>query len=128
MTFENDLFDIFVTQDVFEHVIHPDMAFREIARVLKPGGIHIFTVPLYRELQVTRPRIVETNGEIQHILEPVYHGNPIDNQGSLVTFDYGMDFPEIIFRSSGMITTIYLQKDSRMGLDAEFLEVFISRK
>ena len=128
MSFDNDLFDIFVTQDVFEHVIHPDRAFREIARVLKPGGIHIFTVPLYRELQVTRPRILEMNGEIQHILEPVYHGNPIDSQGSLVTFDYGMDFPEIIFRSSGSITTIYLQKDPSMGLDAEFLEVFISKK
>jgi SAM-dependent methyltransferase len=128
MTFNNDLFDVFVTQDVFEHVDHPEIAFSEIARVLKPGGIHIFTIPLYRELQVTRPRIVERNGEIRHLLEPVYHGNPISSEGSLVTFDYGMDFPELIFRSSGMSTTIFLQKDVRMGLDAEFLEVFISRK
>lgn len=128
MTFENDIFDIFITQDVFEHVNHPDVAFREIARVLKPGGFHIFTVPLYRNLQVTRPRIVEKDGEIQHLLEPVYHGNPISSEGSLVTFDYGMDFPELIFGSSGMITTLYLQKDPKMGLDAEFLEVFISKK
>jgi hypothetical protein len=27
-----------------------------------------------------------------------------------------------------MITTLYLQKDPKMGLDAEFLEVFISKK
>jgi len=128
MTFENDIFDIFITQDVFEHVNHPDVAFREIARVLKPGGFHIFTVPLYRNLKVTRPRIVEKDGEIQHLLEPVYHGNPISSEGSLVTFDYGMDFPELIFGSSGMITTLYLQKDPKMGLDAEFLEVFISKK
>jgi len=128
MTFKNDLFDIFVTQDVFEHVNHPDMAFREIARVLKPGGIHIFTVPLYRELNETRPRTVEKDGKIQHLLEPIFHGNPIDTKGSLVTFDYGMDLPELIIKSSGLITTIYLQKDPSMGLDAEFLEVFISRK
>jgi ubiquinone/menaquinone biosynthesis C-methylase UbiE len=128
MTFENDTFDIFITQDVFEHVNHPDVAFREIARVLKPGGFHIFTVPLYRDLQVSQPRIVEKDGEIQHLLEPVYHGNPISSEGSLVTFDYGLDFTELIFRSSGMNTTIYLQKDPKMGLDAEFLEVFISQK
>lgn len=128
MTFENDTFDIFITQDVFEHVNHPDVAFREIARVMKPGGFHIFTVPLYRELQVTRPRIIEKDGEIRHLLEPVYHGNPISSEGSLVTFDYGMDFSGLIFRSSGMFTTIFLQKDVRMGLDGEFLEVFISRK
>jgi len=128
MTFENDLFDIFITQDVFEHVNNPDMAFREIARVLKPGGFHIFTVPLYRQLQVTRPRVVDKEGEIQHLLEPVYHGNPISSEGSLVTFDYGMDFPELIFRSSGMNTTIYLQKDPHLGLDGAFLEVFISQK
>jgi SAM-dependent methyltransferase len=128
MTFENDTFDIFITQDVFEHVNHPDVAFREIARVLKPGGFHIFTVPLYRDLQVSQPRIVEKDGEIQHLLEPVYHWNPISSEGSLVTFDYGLDFTELIFRSSGMNTTIYLQKDPKMGLDAEFLEVFISQK
>jgi hypothetical protein len=71
---------------------------------------------------------VERNGQIQHLLEMVYHGNPISNEGSLVTFDYGMDFTELIFRSPGMNTTIYLQKDPRMGLDAEFLDVFISKK
>jgi SAM-dependent methyltransferase len=128
MTFESNTFDIFITQDVFEHVNHPNVAFREIERVLKPGGFHIFTVPLYRNLQVTRPRIVEKDGEIQHLLEPVYHGNPISSEGSLVTFDYGTDISELIFRSSGMFTTIFLQKDVRMGLDGEFLEVFISRK
>jgi SAM-dependent methyltransferase len=128
MTFSDNLFDIFITQDVFEHVNHPDMAFKEIARVLKPGGIHFFTVPLYRELDITRPRIIERDGEIQHFLDPVFHGNPIDSKGSLVTFDYGKDLPDLIFKQSGMMTSIYLQKDPSMGLDAEFLEVFISRK
>jgi hypothetical protein len=38
-----------------------------------------------------------------------------------------MDFSEVIFRSSDVYTTIHLQKDPQMGLDAEFLEVFISK-
>ena len=128
MTFPDNSFDLFITQDVFEHINHPDKAFGEIARVLKPDGIHIFTVPLYRELQETRPRIVEKDGEIQLLLEAIYHGNPISIEGSLVTFDYGMDLPEYIFRNSGMTTTIYFQKDPKIGVDGEFLEVFVSRK
>ena len=78
--------------------------------------------------KISETKIVEKDGEIQNLHEPLYHGNPISSEGSLVTFDYGMDFTELIFRSSGMNTTIYLQKNSWMGLDAEFLEVFISKK
>jgi SAM-dependent methyltransferase len=128
MTFEDARFDLVITQDVFEHVNYPDWAFREIARVLKPGGMHIFTIPLYRELKQTRPRIAIQEGNIQNLLEPIYHGNPIDSNGSLVTIDYGLDFVDFVYASSGMATTIYLQKDLHLGLDAEFLEVFISRK
>jgi SAM-dependent methyltransferase len=127
-TFDDETFDIFITQDVFEHINHPNLAFKEIARVLKPGGMHFFTVPLYRNLKQTRPRIVENNGEIQYLLDPVYHDNPIDEKGSLVTVDYGLDLPDFIFKESKLTTTIFLQKDISQGLDAEFLEVFISKK
>ena len=44
MTFQNESFDLFITQDVFEHVMEPNKAFKEIERVLKPGGAHVFTV------------------------------------------------------------------------------------
>jgi SAM-dependent methyltransferase len=39
-------FDLFLTQDVMEHIYNPEKAFSEINRVLAPGGAHIFTVPL----------------------------------------------------------------------------------
>src|ERR1700733_9477854 len=35
LTFADQTFDIFVTQDVLEHVFHPDRALAEISRVLK---------------------------------------------------------------------------------------------
>jgi len=44
LTFPDDSFDLVVTQDVFEHVLQPDRAFSEVARVLRPGGSHVFTV------------------------------------------------------------------------------------
>jgi len=44
----DESFDLVITLDVFEHVLRPAKAFAEIARTLKPGGAHIYTVPYYR--------------------------------------------------------------------------------
>ena len=35
---------------------------------------------------------------------------------------------EYIYTHANMYTLVYLQKDKSLGLDAEFLHVFISRK
>jgi SAM-dependent methyltransferase len=45
LTFTDGTFDVFITQDVLEHVFNPDLVVREIMRVLKPGGVHVFTTP-----------------------------------------------------------------------------------
>lgn len=128
LTFHNESFNIFITQDVFEHVLRPKLAFKEINRVLKPGGMHIFTMPWYPNLQKTEPRIEIKNNNIENIKTPVYHGNPVDGNGSLVTYDWGSDFTDFIYKYGNMYTTIYLNKDKNLGLDGEFLHVFISKK
>lgn len=129
LTFESESIDLIVTQDVFEHVMEPEKAFREIARVLKPGGAHIFSMPWYSHLKTTVPRARMVDGSVVHLEDPVYHGNPVNREkGSLVTFDWGQDFIDIIYRSSGMNTIVFLQKDQNKGLDGEYLEIFISRK
>lgn len=38
LTFPDGSFDLVVTQDVFEHVLQPERAFSEVARILRPGG------------------------------------------------------------------------------------------
>ena len=128
MTFPDETFDLFITQDVFEHIFNPEKAFKEIARVLRPEGAHIFTVPWYPMLKESTQRAREVDGKIVFIEEPVYHGNPIDKKGSLVTRDWGLDLLDVIYEASKLITAIYSIEDRRMGLDAEFLEVFVSRK
>ena len=129
LTFDDNSFDLFITSDVFEHVMNPEKAFAEIARVLKPGGLHIFTMPWYPELRISRRRaMVNDAGEIKHIEEAIYHGNPISDKGSLVTIDWGLDFCDKVYDFSRMTTTIYLERDRSSGLDGKFLEVFISRK
>ena len=53
---------------------------------------------------------VERNGQIQHLLEMVYHGNPLSSEVSLVTFDYRMSSTELISRISGMNTQFIFKK------------------
>lgn len=106
----------------------PFAAFKEISRVLKKGGAHIFTIPWYPGLEKTRQRARMKDDQVEFLSEPVYNGNPIDPGGSLVTYDWGMDMPEIIFNTSGLITTIYFIKDQTKGIEGESLEVFISKK
>jgi len=127
LTFDDESFDLFVTQDVFEHLMNPDIALNEISRVLKPGGTHIFTVPYYPDLK-SSPRAIEKNGEIVHLKEPMYHGNPVSSEGSLVTYDWGYDFVDYIYETAKMTTTILYTYDTRKGIEGEFIEVFVSRK
>jgi SAM-dependent methyltransferase len=127
MTFESEVFDLIVTQDVLEHVLNPAKAFREIARTLKPGCAHVFTVPYYSGHE-TIIRAQETSEGIRFLKEKQFHGNPIDDAGSLVVTEWGDDLIEQIFRYSGMFTTVYCVVDRKLGLDGKFLEVFVSRK
>jgi SAM-dependent methyltransferase len=68
-TFEDKSFDMVVTQDVFEHVLQPPEAFAEVARTLRPGGAHVFTVPWY----YWKPTLVRAHREresVVHDCEP----------------------------------------------------------
>jgi SAM-dependent methyltransferase len=126
-TFDNDSFDLVVTQDVFEHVLHPDQGFREIARTLRRGGAHVFTVPWYYWKR-TLVRAQEKHGVIEYLEPPEYHGNPISAEGSLVVREWGFDLADYIKQNSGMDTMAIRIENPNKGIEAEFIEVFISRK
>ncbi len=129
LTFEDSSFDLVITQDVLEHVFDPDSVFREIARVLRPGGAHIFTVPIVNKFGATRRRAsIADNGQIEHLCEAQYHGNPVDAEGSLVTIDWGYDIASRIQSACGMPTVIVQIDDIEKGIRAEFIEVLISTK
>jgi hypothetical protein len=105
------------------------LAAREIMRVLKPGGAHVFTTPRHPLLPASRVRArLDAGGTVEHLLDPVYHGNPIDPEGSLVTWDYGADFDTLISRWSGFLTSCYVIRDRARGIDGEFLDVWVTRK
>jgi SAM-dependent methyltransferase len=129
LTFADESLDLFVTQDVLEHVFHPAVAIREIHRVLRPGGAHVFTAPKHKGLIATVQRAsLRPDGTIDHPLPAEYHGNPVGDGRALVTYDYGYDFELLLSQWSGASVEVVHTLDRSLGLDAEFNEVFVIRK
>lgn len=128
-TFFDESFDLVVSLDVLEHVNKPEHAVAEIYRTLKPGGAHLFTAPTYKELVVSERRArYKQDGEIEHLSEAEYHGNPVSEAGSLVTFHYGYDLMELIHKWSGSDMEVIRFHDHRHGIIGDFTEVYIATR
>ncbi|HEY2796846.1 MAG TPA: polysaccharide pyruvyl transferase family protein [Thermoanaerobaculia bacterium] len=98
LSFPDASFDIVITSDVMEHVRLEDRAHREIRRVLRPGGVYLFTVPHFRNREtVTRVEIVDPDdpSRDRHLMEPEYHGNANSEDGRALAYRaYGIDLDE----------------------------------
>lgn len=130
LTFADSSIDLHISQDVFEHIMDPAQAFKEVARTLKPGGAHIFSTPLVNKNTPSEARVrLGKDGQIEHLKKPPeYHGDPLSPEGSLVTMHWGYDITDFIFRTSGLSTTIIYIDNLNLGIRAEFIEVLITRK
>ena len=128
-TFNDNRFDVVITQDVMEHVFHPDRAHREIVRTLRPGGVHIHTTPIYKDQVRTRVCARRRpDASIEHLEPPEYHGNPVDDAGSLVTIKYGYDVVDLLAEWAEVDVEIRRFRDLTHGIVADFSEVIICRK
>jgi SAM-dependent methyltransferase len=92
LSFDGEQFDIVGSFEVLEHVPDYKAGLAEMYRVLKPGGHLIATFPFRADLleTLTRARIGK-DGEIEHILPPEYHGDPLDDKGVLCFYHFGWD-------------------------------------
>lgn len=97
LSFADGSLDLIVSNEVLEHVPHPGQAFAECARVLRPGGRMIVTIPFSAGApdSVVRAKMTK-GGQIRYLMDAVYHGNPISDEGSLVYTDYGWDVLDMI--------------------------------
>jgi SAM-dependent methyltransferase len=128
LSFADETIDLHVTQDVLEHVFHPSKVFAEISRTLKPGGMHICTVPLVNKNRPSQLRARIENGKITHLAPESYHGNPVGDGRSLVTVDWGFDICRHIFESSGLFTQLIYIDDLSKGIRGEYIEVLVTFK
>jgi SAM-dependent methyltransferase len=98
LTFESGRFDYILSFDVFEHVPDYPTAFAEAYRCLAPGGTLLFTAPFDRNSDVTVHRArVSATGEVEHLLEPEFHGDPINPSGGILCFQhFGWDIVETL--------------------------------
>ncbi|MDQ8204251.1 class I SAM-dependent methyltransferase [Pelagicoccus sp. SDUM812003] len=85
LSFEDDSIDLILSTDVWEHIPNPYLAHKEVYRVLKKDGRHIFTVPFHKGgfLDDIRAELKPDNS-IYHFSEPIYHHDPIRPEGVLV--------------------------------------------
>lgn len=127
LTFDDDSFDLVVSQDVFEHVARPRLGFAEVSRVLKPGGSHIFTIPWYPDRLTEHPAELTENGVVHHA-PPEYHSDPYNAEGSLVFSRFGSDISDLIRQSGGMETRIIEASAPHKGICGDSLFVLHSKK
>jgi SAM-dependent methyltransferase len=85
LSFPDCRFDLVSSTEVFEHVPDYLRGFREIARVLKPGGWFVFTVPFFDD-PVTRQICRVGPSGLAWISEPEYHDSQVSGVGTVPVF------------------------------------------
>ena len=79
--------DAVVSLDVLEHVPDHQAALRQFARVLKPGGTLVLTVPFYYDNAAsTQIACIDATGAVAFFGEPEFHGDPL--RGGVACFHH----------------------------------------
>lgn len=119
LDFQDEAFDIVVSNDVFEHVIEYDRAFEEAYRVLKPSGRLIFTVPFDGNNVQTQRRAIQGEQGIVATEPEWYHSNPVPElPPMLVCQIFGWDILDSLKRAGftdAYVKVYYGLKDGYLG-------------
>lgn len=131
LSFPNESFHLVTTNEVLEHVPSIDAALGEIHRVLKPGGWHVGTAPfaMGQYESITKSKLED--GKVVHLTEPEYHGNPVDERGSLVFEIPGWDIidrAKTVGFSDAHVKYVLSTKHACLSSDAGGIFVFCFQK
>lgn len=127
LSFANASVDMMLSSDVLEHVPDAYAAHREICRVLRPGGWHIFTVP-FQETSEDDVRAVARGGRPVLLAPALYHEDPIRPQdGTLVWRIFGYEMLTRL-RSMGFVVRVYRLFVPGCGIVGPGAIVFAARR
>lgn len=128
LSFGDEVFDIVLSSDVFEHIPAPYIAHREVFRVLKHGGRHIFTVPYGEASLRDDVRASLVNGKTVHHAKALYHGDPVrPGEGVLVWTIFGQEML-VRLKEIGFNTELWRIEEPECGILGAGADVFIARK
>lgn len=129
-SFDDERFDVIITEDVLEHVADPDRAFHEIGRILRPGGKHIFTIPIDWGSAISYRRASVVDGNLIHHHQPEIHGDPFRKDGVLAFYTFGVDVVERFCALTGPTRMLAAHGDQMMvkGFQIHNSWVFVSEK
>jgi len=128
LSFGDAAFDLVLSSDVLEHMPSPYDAHRDIFRVLKPGGRHIFTVPFNAGAEADDVRARMVDGRIKYLAEPLYHGDPIrPDEGILVWTIFGTEMMQKL-ETIGFVASAWNLYEPESGIIGSGNIVFEARK
>ena len=115
-TFADGAFDAVTSLDVLEHVPDFRAALRGFARVLRPEGTLVLTVPFYADAAWSETVArMSGDGRIEHLQPPEYHGDPLGG-GVLCFHHFGWDLLDAL-REAGFADAVALRvRDPAHGL------------
>ena len=128
-SFQDAAFDLIITSEVMEHVPDALQAEREIVRLLRPGSLYAFTVPLHPyAIDDTILALKRPDGSIVHFVEPVYHGDPRREGGILAYRIFAANALDRRFRNLGCSFTTYRVWSQTYGILGRDEWVHVVRK
>jgi SAM-dependent methyltransferase len=124
LTFADGSFDVCTSTEVFEHVEDDLAGFREIFRVLRPGGLHVFTVPLDPGAR-TQERTELRAGKRVSVLPPEFHADRFRGRNVFCYRNYGADIADRL-AGAGFVDVAF--RTPRQTLFGYARQVIVGRK
>lgn len=99
LSFADSSFEVVLSFDVIEHIPDPSQVFDEICRVLRPKGRLHWTVPFSPHAPKNTVRARVKGSEVEHLLPPEYHGDPLSDSGVLCFTHFGWEMLDMARRA-----------------------------